>query len=143
MTEDRLAELMVKVTDGLATPSESAELSAHLASHPELAAELDAHVALRVTTDALVDRLHLDADLDALEASSSNRALQSTALALVLGGTLVLGLGASTTLLMDPELPWWLKAGFSLLGAGGLLFTGLAARAWWTSRSDPYNEVIR
>ena len=55
MKEERLEELLVKTTDGVASPAEKEELMRHVVQNPELQRELDAHLAL---LGALARALH-------------------------------------------------------------------------------------
>ena len=68
LSEERLAELMVKVVDEVASPAEREELMSYLVSHPEERAELDAQRAIRAVTRGWGARL--EADLRARQASS-------------------------------------------------------------------------
>ena len=60
MNEERLAELLVKTTDGVASPAEREELMRHAVDHPEIQRELEAHLALKAVTDGWVARLAAD-----------------------------------------------------------------------------------
>ena len=142
MNEDRLAQLMVSVVDGVATPQERDELMAHLKTRPELAVELEEHMALKSMTDDWVSRLDVDLVEDAQV--KSTRLEQRIGVALVLAGMAILvGFGLSE-LLLDPEAPLWLKAGMGLLHGGGiLLLVSVIRHRLNTRKKDRYTEVIR
>ncbi|MFT4624782.1 MAG: anti-sigma factor RsiW [Myxococcota bacterium] len=142
MTEDRLAELMVRVVDETATPLEREELMAHLASRPELRAELDSHRALKAVTDGWVARLDRDLAQDRYAARAPVRWVRSGGVALVLlGFGILLGWGL-VELAVDPTAPLWVKAGVGALSAGTLALLGSLVMQRLAT-SDPYSEVIR
>ncbi len=144
MSADRLAELMVKVTDGVATPAEKEELMRHLRDHPDLMRELEAHAAVKAVTDGWVERLQLDLAEDRHRKSTLTRLEGGLGATLfVLGISLLSGWGVFA-LMMEPDAPWWAKAGTALLVAGTLLLLASAVR-WRMSTvgSDKYTEVIR
>ena len=60
MTEEQLAELMVKAVDGIATPAEKEELMSHIADKPDLYREYESQASLKAVTDGWVQRLELD-----------------------------------------------------------------------------------
>jgi len=144
LDEDRLATLMVKTIDDVATAKERDELMRHLHQHPDLLAEYEAHLGLRFTFDNLRDRIAHDDAID-LERARPERQLQER-----IGTTLVLGGGTFTAgmglmqVLLDENVPLWLRLGVSFMLAGGSL---LLHAAWRTrqrlQRTDPYNEVVR
>ena len=80
LSEDRLAELMVKVVDEVASPAEREELMSYLVAHPEDRAELDAQRALRAVTRGWGARL--EADLRAHPTSSWQLTAQRVGVAL-------------------------------------------------------------
>ena len=142
MTEDRLAELMVKVVDETATPAEKEELMAHVVDHPELRAELDAHLALRAVSTGWAERVQADLALHRHEARPAVRGIRIAGIALLAAGLGVLGGWGLTELLLDPDAPLWVKLGIGASCAGGtLLVASLVAQR--LSLSDPYSEVIR
>jgi len=144
MTEERLAELMVRSADGLATEAEQEELRAHMVQHPELADELRAHTALGATTEAWVERLAVDGLEDAWMHAAATRVERGLATFLVLGGVgLLTGFGL-WELVLDPEAPWWVKGGTSMVVVGlGLAVVSVVRWKWMTSGSDRYSEVVR
>lgn len=143
MTEDRLAELMVKRADGLATEAEEEELMRHLEDHPELERELAAHTALGTVTEAWAHRLVADAREDGWTASVLTRGERGLGLGLVVAGTALLTGFGLWELVLDPEAPWWVKAGTVLLFAGLGVLTVSVARWKWQQGKDPYEEVVR
>ena len=136
MTEERLATLMVKLVDGVATPAEKEELMAHVVDHPELHAELEDQLTLKALTDGWLERLDGDQ-------RSQKPALATTlGTALLLGGlALMMGFGVAEVLL-DPTAPAAIKGGLTLASAGSLLLLFHLVRARILAR-DPYDEVIR
>jgi len=143
MSEERLAELMVKATDGLATEAELMELEGLLDGAPELRAELEAHKALGRVTDTWAERLVADAREDGWMDSVFTRSERWLGLGLIVAGTgLLTGFGL-WELLLDPEAPWWVKAGTALLFAGFAVLTTSVVRWKWQQGRDPYDEVIR
>ena len=144
MTDDRLAELMVKQADGLATPDEQEELMAMIERHPELREELAAHAALTEVTSAWVERLQVDGLDDAWSSSPVTRGERSLGLFLVLGGVgLLTGFGL-WEMLLDPAAPWWVKAGTTMVVVGvGLMLVSVVRWKWMTRGADRYSEVVR
>ena len=63
MNDQRIAELMTLVTDGLATEAERSELLRHVEANPDLRDELDAHLRIKAISDQWVERLNLDRKL--------------------------------------------------------------------------------
>jgi anti-sigma factor RsiW len=143
MTEERLAELMVRAVDGLLDKPQTEELMAYAAQHPDVADELRAHEALKQVTDGWVERLVADAREDGFAAAPVTRASMGVGLALLLAGVGVLfGVGA-WELWLDPAAPLWVKAGSGLMLGGLLVLLTSVVRWKWATRNDPYNEVIR
>ncbi len=144
MTEERLEELMVKVTDDLATALERQELMRHLSDRPDLQVELDAHLALKATTERWVERLALDRVEDEWRASPARRVEQGLGWTLVLGGASVLGGFGVVELWLDPSAPLWVKLGTSAVLAGlALLLLSVVRWRVATAKADRYTEVIR
>lgn len=144
MTEEELEALMVKVTDGVASPEERERLMRAISDRPELQVELEAHRALKATTDGWVERLSIDAVEDAWTRSPATRVERGLAVGLVAGGTaLLIGFGA-WELWLDPAAPLWVKLGTSAILAG-LCVAGISVLRWKlaTAGDDPYTEVIR
>lgn len=142
MTEDRLAELMVKVVDHVATPAEREELMAHVTQHTELARELEQHQALKAVSDGWVARLEHDLLMDAHQSRSSVRIERTLGLTLLLVGLCSLGGFGLVELLFEPDAPLWVKIGVTASVAGVLTLLGSLIRQRLTT-SDPYSEVIR
>ena len=86
MSDERLAELMVKVTDGVATAMEREELMSHLKDRPGLLRELEAHAALKAVTDGWVERLQLDLVEDGHREGSMTRLEQGVGVTLFVLG---------------------------------------------------------
>ncbi len=144
MTEERLEILMVKVVDQIADPAERQELMAHLITRPDLQVELDAHLALKATTDGWMERIGLDALIDAQARDPVRRVERAVGLSLLVGGGALLGGFGLIELLLLPTAPLWIKLGTSgvLAGLAILLFSVVRGRIA-TARDDRYSEVIR
>jgi ferric-dicitrate binding protein FerR (iron transport regulator) len=144
MTPERLEELMVRAVDGLATPAEREELMAYVTAHPEHGTELDAHRAIKAVTDGWVARLDVDLAVDANRTSTVSRIEGGLGMGLLLAGLAIFGGFGLTALVLDPEVPAWVKLGTALCCSGGLVLLLAAVRRRLTTMpSDRYNEVIR
>jgi len=144
MTDERLAELMVKVTDEVASSAEREELMNHLVDRPELRKELEAHMAMRAVTKGWVERLTYDVALDKDQAGSLSRLERGLGASLIVVSLAVLVSGALVEVFLDPTAPLWLKFGLGMLGVGTLVLAGGAVR--WrmsTAKEDEYTEVMR
>ena len=144
MKEERFEELMVRVVDGVATAAERDELMNHAVSQPELQKELEAHMALKAVTDGWVDRLEVDLVEDRQRVHPLSRWERGVGWSLFLVGLAVLlGFGISE-LVLEPEVPHWVKLGVGGLFSGcGILLASVVRWRLATSKSDKYNEVIR
>jgi hypothetical protein len=141
MTEDRLAELMVKVVDGVATPAEREELMAVVTRSPELTAELSAQRAVKAATDGWTRRLEADLRADRRERDGPNW-LAGLGVTLLLVSLVVLVSGAVAEVWLD-DAPVWVKLGF---GGGAASVAVLVTWAVWSRLrrgKDPYEEVVR
>ncbi len=144
MNDDRLAELMVKVTDDLATPAEREELMAFIADKPDLQQELDMHRGLKATTDGWVERLEADLAEDRWRTSGLTQIWTWVGVTLVVTGIAILMAGGLVELVLDPEVPGWLKVGYTAMSGGFVVLLAAVARwRWTTMHSDKYTEVIR
>lgn len=144
MTEERLATLMVRVADGLATHAEQRELQAHLQQHPTLVEELEAHVQIKAVTDQWVRRLDVDLAQDRHAEKTSTQVEARVGLALLFVGVGILGGFGLTELFLDPEAPLWLKVGLGAVLSGTLVLLISVVRARLAARKyDAYTEVIR
>ena len=144
MTEERLAELMVMVTDRTASPADQEELMDYLIDRPELRQELEAHQAVKALTDGWVERLEADLAIDRSNkdpATSSLLAIGTVifalSMALFTGWGLVAGM-------LDAEAPMVVRVGLGGMAASFvlLLFGGMRWRMI-TASNVPYREVIR
>jgi len=143
MTEIEMEALMVAVVDGVASPSQKETLYRYLQSHPELARELEEHMALKALTDGWVSRL----DVDLIEQTHQEQPLthaESTLSGLLVVAGMAVLTGFAAAELLASDAPVWIRLGYGLMGAGGLvaLFSVLRWK-WKTWRRDPYTEVIR
>ncbi len=138
----RLEHLMMKAVDGMLTPQEKFELDERLAQDPQAQQELQAFVDIKASTDALADRIFMDAALDPIErhAPLAVQKRESLGLALLgLGSAGLLGYGVYA-LLFKAALPLFLKLSFCGAGLGlALLFAQIAWRRMRTP--DPYKEI--
>lgn len=144
MNEQRLAELMVRVADRMASPAEQDELNAYLVEHPELQQELDAHMQIKAITDKWVERLDLDLVEDRVQQSPTARLERNVGTALVVSGVGILGGFGLIEFLSVAEAPLWARLGLSL-AVGGVLVLLISVIRWRlaTHKSDAYKEVIR
>ena len=144
MTDERLATLMVRVADGLATPAERRELDSHLRQHPNLSQELEAHMQIKAVTDQWVSRLDVDLAGDKHQAKASTQLEARLGLALLFVGVGILGGFGLAELMLDAEAPLWarLGTGATLGGLLVLLLSVIRARLA-TIKHDAYTEVIR
>lgn len=144
MTDERLATLMVRAADGLATQAEQRELDAHLRQHPELAQELEAHMQIKAVTDQWVQRLDVDLAQDQHARKISTQLEARVGLALLFVGIGVLGGFGLSELFLDPEAPLWVKIGLGSVLSGTLVLLISVIRARLAaSKHDAYTEVIR
>jgi hypothetical protein len=142
MTEERLAELMVKVVDEAASPREREELMRHVALHPALALELDQHRSLKAVSDGWVARLEHDLARQHHDDGPAVRAERAIGLTLLVAGIGVLSGFGLVELFLDPEAPGWLKLGMGMSTAGGITVLGSLIRSRLRA-TDPYSKVIR
>lgn len=144
MNEARLEELMVKTTDGVASPAEREELMQYIVDKPELRRELEAHQAIKAVTDGWVDRLELDLVEDQMREQGHNRWINGLGLTLFVLSTAVLtgwGFGAG---IMDDSAPLVVRISLGAMAASLVLL--LAGGLRWrmaVAKSDKYTEVIR
>ncbi len=144
MTEERLAELMVKVTDDVATAAEREELMSYIAGQEDLRKELESHMAMKAVTDGWVERLEYDLAIDKHDSSAGAGIERLIGVGLLIVGTGVLTGWGTVELFADPEAPMYVKAGVGMLVSGTLVLLFSAIR--WrmsTSKDDRYTEVIR
>jgi len=143
MTDIELEALMVAVVDGVASPSQREALYRDLKDHPDLARELEEHMAIKALTDGWVRRLEVDLIEDAHREQPVTRTETAIGGALFLAGLAVLaGFGAAEVVASDA--PIWLRTGYGLMAAGGLVAAVSVLRwKWKTWKRDPYSEVIR
>ena len=143
MTDIELEALMVAVVDGVASPSQRETLHTHLKDHPDLARELEEHMAIKALTDGWIRRLDVDLIEDAHREQPLTRAEGAVAGGLFLAGAAVLT-GFGVVELFASDAPLWLRAGYGLMAAGGLVAAvGVVRWKWKTWKRDPYTEVVR
>lgn len=144
MTDERLAELMVKVADSAATPAEREELMAWIADKPELRTELDEHQAMRAVTDGWMSRLEADLAVDRADADPIGRLWTGIGIVALLLGCVVLSVAGPIEAMRDPGVPTLIKAGMGLsLGGGLALLVSVIINRLRTAKHDPYTKVIR
>ena len=144
LTEERLAELMVKAADGLASSAERQELLTYLATRPELRQELEVHAGLSAITHDWMASVALDRVEDAHTGAPLARAELAVGTVLFVASVAILGGFGLAELLLDPGAPPWVKVGMALL-AGSVAVFLVAAVRWRlaTAPHDPYNKVVR
>lgn len=144
MTDERLAELMVTVVDGVASPADREELMAYLADKPDLRKQLEAHRALKALTDGWVQRLELDLVQDRLATESRASGVMAAGAGLYLLSVVLLIASGLLVGVLDPEAPMGIRLGLAgmALSMVVLFFGGLR---WWSATRpvDRYREVIR
>ena len=141
MTEDRLAELMVKAVDGVATPAEREEMMAVVTRSPELSAELAAQRAVKAATDGWARRLEEDVRADQRE-RGAHQWLAGLGVALLLVSTVVLTVGGLVEVVID-DAPLWVKLGFGGTVASVAMLVAWALWSRLRRGKDPYGEVVR
>lgn len=142
--EQRLAELMVKVVDRVATPAEREELMAVVVEVPDLRAELESQQAFKAVTDGWMSRLEADLAADRDRTNPVRRVERGLGVALILLGIAVMWGWVWVQLLMDPTAPPPIRFGIGALASGGLLLLFHVVRLrWFSGEPDPYAEVIR
>ena len=143
LTEVEMEALMVAVVDGVASPTQRERLSTYLRDHPELARELEDHMALKALTDGWVSRLEVDLiETRHQEQPLTRREAGIAGVLFVTGLSVLTGFGAAE--LLVSEAPLWVRAGYGMMAAGGLV-AALSVLRWKlkTWNRDPYTEVIR
>ncbi len=144
LDEQRLAELMVKVVDKVATPAEREELMRFVVDDPDLRRELESQQAFKAVTDGWMDRLEADLAADRDRADVVRSAERCLGVGLVLLGLALLWAWGIVELLLDPSAPLPVKLGMGALGAGSLLLLVHVVRVrWFSGDADPYSKVIR
>ena len=144
MNESRLEELMVKVTDGVATGAEREELMAFIADKPELRRELESHQALKAVTDGWVERLELDLAEDRLREHGTNRWLNGLGVVLFVASIAILTGWGLVEGMLDADAPMAVRIALGAMGASFILL--LVGGLRWrmaVAKSDKYTEVIR
>lgn len=144
LSEDRLAELMVKVVDGVATPAEREELMAHAVNDPELRAELESQQAIKAVTDGWMARLEGDLAADRDRNSPARRTERGVGVGLLVFGVVLLWGWGWVQILLDPAAPTPVRLGIGSLAGGVLLLLLHVVRTrFFSGTRDPYDEVIR
>ena len=144
LSEERLAELMVKVVDSVATPAEREELMQHVVDDPELQAEYESQMALKAVTDGWMSRLEADLAADRDRNNPVRNVERGLGVALFVFGIAVLWGWGVVESLMDPTAPLPVKIGLGAFGAGSLLLLTHVVRVrFFSGARDPYSEVIR
>lgn len=144
LSEDRLAELMVKVVDGVATPAEREELMAHAVSDPALRAELESQQAIKAVTDGWMARLEGDLAADRDRTSPVRRTERGLGVGLLVFGVVLLWGWGWVQILLDPAAPIPVRLGIGSLAGGVLLLLLHVVRTrFFSGTRDPYDEVIR
>ncbi len=144
MMDAHYETLMVKVTDGTATPAENEELMSWLVDHPESRRELEQQQALKAVTDGWVDRLEADLIADRQAASIPGQVFKRLGIGLVLAGFVCLMGFTFVETIGDPSAPLPIRLGFAGLVLGSLVLLGSVIHGRLQVRKkDRYKEVIR
>jgi len=142
MKQERYEQLMVAVADGHATEAEKELLMSYVQDKPELAKELDAHIQLKSITDGWMERIKLDLVEDR-ENQEKDRE-RSIGITLVLIGIAILCGFGCVEMLLDSQVPLYVRIGIGAVSSGILLlFLSLIRQRIQTSKSDKYTEIIR
>lgn len=144
LSEERYQELLVRSVDGCLSPADARELADYLEAHPEAREEQAAHLEIKEMTDAAVGRILADAEIEAVRPMAAARSMLSLGFVLLLLGALVLVAFAAWSFTTDPGVPWAVKVGSALIGAGGLVLFAMVLRSRLRARGlDPYEEIDR
>ncbi len=144
LSDEHLAELMVKVVDSVATPAEREELMQHVVDDPELQAEYENQMALKAVTDGWMSRLEADLAANHDRTNPVRNAERGLGIALFVFGLAVLWGWGVVEAMMNPTTPVPLKVGLGAFSAGSLLLLVHVVRVrFFSGARDPYTEVIR
>jgi ferric-dicitrate binding protein FerR (iron transport regulator) len=138
----RYAELAMRAVDGLASTAEQAELERLVRERPELAEELADFFALKARTDGMRDRILASAARTPARPRGAERRRLELGFGAIGLGLAVLVVGGVGLALLEPELPWPLRAGLALLAGGVAVLLHFV----WPRRDagpDPYEEIDR
>lgn len=98
----------------------------------------------KAVTDLLRERIQYDAALDSYWGGVYNRLEQKIGWVLIIAGTCILSGFGLTQLLLESDVPLWMRIGVGSLAAGTLVMLVSVIR--WrlvTGKKDKYTEVIR
>jgi anti-sigma factor RsiW len=141
---ERYETLLVKAVDGLLTADEQRQLQAHLERCADCRAELRDFKQIKQETDAMRDRILMDARIEPPRETRRLGAYLGLAFMLLLAGGLVLLGFAAHRLLTDPQVPLLVKLGLGLAGLGGALLLAHLIRVRLRGLGkDPYREIDR
>ncbi len=144
MTDDRYEELMVKVVDRTASPAEREELMSWLVDKPELRRELEEQQALTASIGGWMQRLEADLQADLQRKSPAGRLERGLGVALVLFGLATLTGWGFVEMMMEPDVPLFVRVASGATIAGGVLLLVHVVRTRFLGGArDPYDEVIR
>lgn len=135
-------DLWVKAVDGLLSDEEKCRFDAFMDEQPELRKDLQMDLEIKMSTDALTQRILQDAKLSPPRPSIGVQASRQGAFAVLASGAAVLlGFGGYAWFTI-PDLPLWAKLGVGLSGLGlmALIVPLVKARL---AGSDPYQEIDR
>lgn len=136
--------LMMKQVDGQIDEDEARQLQAHLDGCATCSAELEDFMEQKAVTDLLRERIQYDAALDSYWGGVYNRLEQKIGWVLIIAGTCILSGFGLTQLLLESDVPLWMRIGVGSLAAGTLVMLVSVIR--WrlvTGKKDKYTEVIR
>ena len=136
--------LMMKQVDGQIDEDEARQLQAHRDGCATCSAELEDFMEQKAVTDLLRERIQYDAALDSYWGGVYNRLEQKIGWVLIIAGTCILSGFGLTQLLLESDVPLWMRIGVGSLAAGTLVMLVSVIR--WrlvTGKKDKYTEVIR
>ncbi len=134
-------ELLMKAVDGLLNREEQQELAGRIEERPELALELKDFQTIKISTDAMTQRILEDAQLENHEKYLDSSPWTRGSFWAIAGGTLLLSLFALSQLL-TASLPWIVQLGLILVVGGlSIVFTKILFHRLRTSSRDPYKDI--
>ena len=141
MSENRIAELMVRFADGVASASEKEELEVYLDQDSSLREELEAQIQMKAISDRWIERLALDKESPRGGEDNPVRYLGATLV--IAGWAILVGFGL-VEVLMSGDEPLWVRAGLGIMTAGAMMiFSSLLIDRIKNRKRDKYTEVIR
>ena len=141
MSENRIEELMVRFTDGVASSAEEEELRGYLNNDSSLREELEAHMHIKKVSDQWIGRLALD---QASPRGGEENTIRNLGATLFIAGWAILAGFGLVEILVSADEPLWVRVGLGSMIAGSMMiFTSLLIERIKNRKKDKYTEVIR